>query len=329
MEHRKIHFVYQKQIIIVLICIIVIAASLILARFLSTPTEKYKGYYIYCIDTSESSIVLEKFSAKSKGGIKLVEEFIKALQKEPKQFTMKKAMPDNVKIDDFTLQSGGELTLYLSSAYGNYTGVDELLRRAAIVKTLCQIPQVNAVQIYVAGQPLSDSSSKAIGFMTADTFIDNTGGVSEYKQKATMNIYFASNQGKNLVAVPVKIEYDATIPLEQVVIEQLMKGPKSVDGVSKNKLLPTIPDDVTLNKITVKDQTCYIDFSKNFLNMRKNITSNVAIYSVVNTLTEISTINKVQFSIDGEQISFFNDTLRFDTVFSRNLNIVKDVKFRR
>lgn len=329
MEHRKIQFVYQKQIIIAIVSICLLILGLIIAHYLLNPKEKYKGYYIYCIDTSEANLMAEKFKAKSKGGINLVDEFIKAIQKEPKQYTMKKAMPDNVKIDDYTLQSGGELTLYLSSAYGNYSGVDELLRRAAIVKTLCQIPQVNAVQIYVAGQPLSDSNSKAVGFMTAETFIDNTGGVSDYKRKASINIYFASEQGKNLISVPVNIKYDATIPLEQVAIQQLMKGPKSISGVAKNNLLATIPEDVTLNKITVKDQTCYIDFSKNFMNVRKNITSNVAIYSVVNTLTELPNINKVQFSIDGEQISFFNDTLRFDTVFSRNLNIVKDVKLRR
>ena len=45
-----------------------------------------------------------------------------------------------------------------------------------------------------------------------------------------------------------------------------------------------------------------MDFSSEFLNKRKSITADVAIYSVVNTLVELPTVNKVQFSIDGGQV---------------------------
>ena len=50
----------------------------------------------------------------------------------------------------------------------------------------------------------------------------------------------------------------------------------------------------------------------------------MAIYSVVNTLVELSTINKVQFSIDGEQVLTYNDSVNFGESFERNLDIVKD-----
>ena len=198
----------------------------------------------------------------------------------------------------------------------------EILRRAAIVKTLCQIPEITGVQFYIAGQPLTGSNMEAVGVMYADDFIDNTGGETSYKQNATLNMYFADHRGTSLVEVPVEITYDAAIPLEQLAIEQLMKGPYSIDGVNKDTVLSTIPEGTRLNKVTVKENTCYVDFSSEFLNKRKAITADVAIYSVVNTLVELPTVNKVQFSIDGEQVLEYSDTMKFGEPFERNLDLV-------
>lgn len=72
--------------------------------------------------------------------------------------------------------------------------------------------------------------------MTAESFIDNTDSGSKYRQTATVNMYFASRKGDKLVEVPVEITYDATIPLEQLVIEQLLKGPSTIDGVSSKDI---------------------------------------------------------------------------------------------
>lgn len=236
---------------------------------------------------------------------------------------MKKAIPDNVSVDDFVIDNNGDLTLYLDAAYGNYSGVNEILRRAAIVKTLCQSKDVRAVQFYVAGQPLTDSNMNSIGYMTAGSFIDNTDSGSTYRQTATVNMYFASRKGDKLVEVPVEITYDATIPLEQLVIEQLLKGPSTIDGVSSKDIQATIPKDTILNKVTMKEHTCYVDFSEQFLNKPDGITAEVAIYSVVNTLIELPDITKVQFSINGKQELFYNDSMPFGDVFTRNLDLVQ------
>lgn len=286
--------------------------------------QEYHGYYIFCVDSNETKVKYERYTPKNTDPDKLIQEFLTRMQRDPKDISMKKAIPDNVTIDEYTLSDAGELTLYLDSAYGNYSGVNEILRRASIVKTLCQITEVDSVQFYVAGQPLTDSNANAIGFMTADTFIDNTGGESVYQQSAVLNIYFATKNGDALEMVPVQITYDATIPLEQMTIEQLIKGPDSIKGIDKDQVLPTIPDSTVLNSVTVKEHTCYVDFSNEFLKKRDNISSEVAVYSVVNTLTELSTVNKVQFSIDGEQVLLYNDVINFGDVFERNLDLVEE-----
>ena len=284
--------------------------------------EDYKGYYIFGLDANETKVAYEKYTPVSKNTEELVEEFLNKMSDKPEDVYMKKAVPDDVTIDNYVISEEGSLSIYFNSSYGNYTGVPEILRRAAIVKTLCQVPGVEDVQFYVAGQPLTTSNMEAVGIMTASQFIDNTGGETSYKQNATLNMYFSDYKWTALVEVPVEITYDATIPLEQLAIEQLMKGPYSIEGINKKSVLPTIPAGTRLNNVTIKENTCYVDFSSDFLNKRKSVTSDVAIYSVVNTLVELPAINKVQFSIDGGQVLEYSDSVGFGEPFERNLDLV-------
>ena len=75
--------------------------------------------------------------------------------------------------------------------------------------------------------------------------------------------------------------------------------------------------------MSVKENTCYLDLSDDFLKKPADISENVAIYSVVNTLTELPNINKVQFSIDGEQVMLYNEYVGFGEPFETNLDIVQ------
>ena len=310
-----------KKTALLLICFAAMAFALTGCKS-KKDKSVYKGYYVFGINATETKVAYEKFKPVNDSSTALIDEFIKKMEQEPSDIAMKKAIPDDVKIDDYVLTDSGELSLYLNAAYSNYTGTSEILRRAAIVKTLCQVPDVKAVEFYVSGQPLTNSKMDAIGLMTADVFIDNTEGEKSYKQKATLKLYFSDSTGTALVEVPARITYDATIPLEQLAIEQLMKEPSSINGIDSKNVLSTIPKGTVLNKITIKEKTCYIDFSSEFLDKPDNITDEVAIYSVVNTLIELPTINKVQFSINGEQVLIYNDNINFGEAFSRNLDLV-------
>ena len=50
-----------------------------------------------------------------------------------------------------------------------------MLTRAAIVRTLTQIPGIDYVSFTVQGELLTDSSGIAVGTMSSDLFIDNAG----------------------------------------------------------------------------------------------------------------------------------------------------------
>lgn len=318
---KKIDCIQKHGMRLCILFSIIVCMSFLLTGCKKKKESDYNGYYIYCLDANETKVASEQYKHKNRDTEKLIEELIKRMEKEPRDISLKKAIPDKVTLDNYTLNDTGDLCLYWTASYGNYFGVSEILRRAAIVKTLCQIPKVESVQFYVAGQPLTDSNMNAIGFMTAETFIDNTGDTA-YTQTAALNVYFSDSTGTGLVKIPVNVTYDATIPIEQLVMEQLIKGPDAINTTNKRKMLKTIPDGTHINKISVKENTCYLDLSSEFLEKRANVSDEVAIYSVVNTLVELSNVNKVQFSIDGQQVLLYDDRVSFGEPFECNLDIV-------
>lgn len=285
--------------------------------------EKDGSYKVYYMDSSESKIVCETFQPESEATEQLIWECIQVLKKEPKNITYKSVLPAPIDIVDFTLQEKGQLTLNFNEAYSTLNGISEILSRAAIVKTISQVEGVNYIEFYVNGQPLMLSADKSVGFMTPEDFIDNTGEETNFYQNATVTLFFATSEGKTLQEVRVNIVYDGTISMEQLIVQQLIAGPSSISGVNTDRVLATVPPNTKLIKISVKDGICYLDLSNEFIEKIPDISNEVAIYSIVNSLVELANIDKVQFSINGEQRAVYRDGMIFNVIFERNLDLVE------
>lgn len=91
-------------------------------------------------------------------------------------------------------------------------------------------------------------------------------------------------------------------------------------------MLKTIPDGTELLNVSTKDGICYVDFNEKFMDKMEGIKDEVVIYSVVNSLVELSTINKVQFTINGEIKKNYREGISFDGLFERNLDLVEGSK---
>ena len=287
----------------------------------SSESSQYKIYYL---NNSQNQLVSESYELKGITAAGQLRELVAALNsKTPKDLTYRKALPDNVVLKVEPNIQKGQLTVLLDSNYKALTGTSEILCRAAIVKTLCQIEEVEYVQFLVDGQPLTNSSDMPVGFMTAEDFIDNTGGETKYEQNAQVTLFFANADGTKLKETYVNITYSGTIPIEQLVIEQLIKGPESINGVEENQLFRCISKDTKLVRVTVKDDVCYADFDAELLNKPVGITDEAVVYSIVNTLVDLPEINKVQFTINGQKVNSFTEGMEFDISFERNLDIVE------
>ena len=79
--------------------------------------KEYTGYYVFFPDANETKVGFEKYTPDSRKRDDLVNEFLTRLQSEPKDIGLRKALPDDVTVDDFTFEDSGQLSLYLSSGY--------------------------------------------------------------------------------------------------------------------------------------------------------------------------------------------------------------------
>ena len=279
------------------------------------------GTRLYYLDREETQLVAESYTPQATTTEELVKEYIVALNKKPQNSEYKLAKPENINIIGYNFGSNGQLQLSFDDNYTSVTGISEVLMRAAIVKTFTQIKDIQYVEFYINGQPLILNKDTVVNRMEASDFIDNVGEMISYKQSALISVYFANDTGDALLESFRQVEYDGSILLEQVIVEQLIEGPTQVEvGMQK-----TIPKGTTLNKISKKDGICTVDLSNEFLTGETSVSEEVMIYSIVNTLVEQPGIDKVQFLIDSEVLPMYK-TIPLDQPFERNLNVIESEK---
>lgn len=225
----------------------------------------------------------------------------------------------SVDIREFQIKER-QLSIYFSSAYYNVKGIDEVLLRAAIVKTLCQVDGIEYVEFFVENETLA-VDGEVVGVMSELSFMNSMGSDTESQEKY-VTLYFSDVSGSVMKEVTSKLTYDMTVPLARLLVEQLLAGPENIPDVNTSDVRQTIPEGTFLNSLTIRDNVCYLDLSKEFVNPQAEVKSEIVIYSIVNTLCELSDVNKVQFTIDGEQRQEYGDTKNFDAPFERNLDLV-------
>ena len=280
--------------------------------------EDENYYKIYYVNNLEDKLVSEDYFAKEDKTDKLVKELIGRLTSIPDGITLKKPIPDEVKIKDIKIKDDC-VTINFSETYKQITGISEILRRACVVKTLCQIDGINKVEYTIEDQPLMYSELNPVGAMSADDFIDNTGGETTYYQNVQVSLYYTDLEGKKLFQTRHNVEFDGTISLEELVVRQLLAGPLEDD-----KLSPVLPAGTKINKVSLKDGICYVDFSKEFLEGRDGVSDDVIVYSVVNSLSDIGNVSKVQFWIDGKPVSSYRETVQIDLPIERKFDIIAE-----
>lgn len=270
------------------------------------------------INKSETKLVKETHYLQGNDIKEKIVEVLTLLCAVPDNKELRTTLTSGINVVTYTLD-GEQVTVSLSEKYRDLPRTTEVLTRAAIVRSLTGIEGVSCVMITINGEPLTDVSGNAVGVMTADMFVDNAGTqIKEEDTKVTLRLYFANEEGNGLIAVNRELSHNAdvsNVSMEKIVLEQLIKGPAS------DETYPTISPDTKVVSVTVQDGVCYINFDSAFETAINNVTTDVTIYSIVNSLSELSNINKVQFSIDGDSDHRFRDKYDFSTVFERNLSL--------
>ncbi len=108
--------------------------------------------------------------------------------------------------------------------------------------------------------------------------------------------------------------YELTPEARQIDAKELIDNPYEllinllIEGPKNEKLLKLIPENTKLNSAQIKNNILYIDFSEDFIKEQTlgKKQEELILKSIVNTVTELTEINKVAILIDGKEDSRFS-----------------------
>lgn len=297
---------------------ILIAATIVALCSCSetTQVEKTYKYYIYYLDKEENGLVSVGYTGEEKEGIEMARQFLSELQRDQSNKEMVNAIPNNISINGFDILEQ-VLTVDFSEGYHYMNREKELLCRGAIVLTLSQIKGVQYVSFTINGEPLM-IDGEMVEAMNASSFSSDLGGRDSVKNSESFTLYFANEKGTALKQYTIQGADYSGMSREEYVIQKLISGP------SKSGYTSTLPKKIQVNSVITVDNICYIDFEDNFLTEQSIVSNKLVIYSIINSILELTDIHKVQITVNGESDVYYHEDINLNKPMERNLDLVEE-----
>ena len=308
----KTHMTFLLSIILVVSTILSGCSNATVISYDDEVTLDDGEYYVYYREADAYTLTGEVHEFSSDGIYDLVDEMFEAL-KTPGDANLVSTVPEDLLLSGVYLDEHN-VTLDFSASYTSMEATDEILCRTAIVKTVLQIGCVESVTFYVSNQPLSSNTGRTIGAMTADSFESS---LNQSLMETELTLYFTDETGTYLKSEKRDVVYRSGQTLESLVITELIDGPQ----VSGNYAV--LESSLKLTSVSVTDGVCYVYFDASFLDNSLEVADYIPVYAIVNSLSELSSISRVQFVIDGSQEVSFR-SISLSSPLSRDLNYIEE-----
>lgn len=279
--------------------------------------EEVSGYFLYYLNEDENELqrvgyTPEAADIDTEG---MILELIALLEMENDRKDMHRLLPEGAEILGHQL-SGTVLTLNMNGAYTSMEASREVLCRGGIVRTFLQIKGVDSVAFLVDNSPLKNASGSEIGVMTANSFVENAAKTINAYKNVQVTLYFTDETGSVLLPETRRMYYISSEPIEQAVVEELIKGPKEAGHY------PVLSADTNILSAIAQDGVCHVNFDTGIQTTSMTVKAEIPIYAIVNSLTDTCHVEKVQFSIDGRKDVMFRSTLDLSDLYSKNTALV-------
>ena len=309
--------VMNKKIVIAVSSVIVVIIAIVVGIFIKRSSDaSTKPMEIYYLSESSLSIVPEERKIKNGNRDDVLNEVLENILKGPSDKDNKAVVGDNTRVLSTSFE-GTSLTVDFSGEFLRNDKTVNMLSVYAIIKTLCRIDKISRVMITVEGEQVEAADNTPIGFLSnSDINLESDTYTPDSKE---IVLYFANGDGRLEKEIRT-IKITDTRPIESYIINELIKGPVN------QELSATLSSDTELISVEKANNTCHVTF-KNFI--EENLSSpdsdesKLAVYSIVNSLTELEDVNSVYFLFEGkteEAVGQFN----FSEPLKKNKEIVAE-----
>lgn len=286
-------------------------------------TLKVNQIYAYFVNPEKTDVVQQVYTIdQNKELLDNVDLLIRYLAKQPEQSEQtdyQSPIPEGITyVESRQGKRHGNLEIAFDILYDSVNAESMLFFKTCVAKSLLQLEGVETVSVFMTDVANSNAETATVSEnFNEDSFAMSFGDESGYKQKGTIRLYFANESGEALKEYHKTVEITNNTSLAKMVVESMISGP------SREGYTATIPEKTTIRNLSVKDGICYVDLSDEFYDTNNPLKNDIIVYSVVNSLVELPTVSKVQFLKNGEKQQFFRETMPFDGIFERNLDLIE------
>lgn len=183
----------------------------------------------------------------------------------------------------------------------------ELLFKASLCKTLFQIAAIGNIQINITCQDTGvvDSTSydrESFYFFGYDPELD--------LDTRNVKIYHTDESGERLVTEWMVCNPKAYETVEQCMLEQM----------EENNMLPS---GTKVESISINSGICYVKLTKTFANKLGNASSEVVVYSIVNSIVSLGEVEQVVINVEGNSSNIYRGSVDISKPLGFNEDLVK------
>lgn len=305
----------KKWIIGVVSIILIIASTIYIVKDDKKENIETFKINLYFFNENASTIVAEERDIQYKNTKTMSETVIEELINGPKDSKNKSIFNKDVELLSVEVHKNDAIVDF-SKEFISDDKAKNLLATYAVVKSLCQVNGINSVKVTVCGEEILSPDQNSIGFLS-DEDIDLVTDTMT-KDSKQIALYFQDKNSNILLRETRVIKITDTAPIEQYVVNELIKGTQS------EKAKNIISLDTQLISAQTTDNTCFINFKSGFVekNTGNPEMENLVIYSIVNSLCEIDGVQSVSFLVDGKKIEKFG-SINLTKIFTEDKDIVK------
>lgn len=276
--------------------------------------------YAYFVNTDKTDIVQEVYTLENSGDVLAdADGLIEFLENAEANVDYQTPIPEGITyIETRPGSRHGGLEAVFNVLYDSVDAESLLFFKACTVKSLLQLEGIDSVTLSLTDVANANEDTATVSeSFDAESFNMSFDSESEYKQKGTIVLYFANESGEALKEYRKTVEISNNTSLARIVVESLIDGPEG-EGYTA-----TLSEKTTIQNLSVKDGICYVDLSDEFYDTNNTLKNDIIVYSIVNSLVELPTVSKVQFLKNGEKQPFYRETMPFDGIFERNLDLIE------
>ena len=255
----------------------------------------------------------------------LIQELTKGPQNSA---SMRSPLVADIELKESVFTDAGEgefkLELYFAkspvrSGYAASSGA--LQSYAALIYTITGfVPNIKTVDIFVAGKPVVtvDEENWFYYGMKRSDYVGFIG--------SSAPIYFGDKSSDLLVEVQRSMEQGKIWSPRERVLE-VFKGPLEEDGDNVWTVMRAGMTEIDILSVDVYNDIAYVDLSAHFKEVCAGLSKKsemLLVYSIVNTITAMDGINRVQFTVEGKQTDKLAGYLCLSDPFLRNFGIIKN-----